>query len=244
MLLVDTHCHIDLYPSPQLVAADADATGVRTIAVTNAPSVFFFTAGLAQKTRHLRAALGLHPELVATHGKEIDSFLSMLDQTRYIGEIGLDYTTRDENNRVRQREILQTIVTACRGAGNKVLTVHSRRAASDVNTIIGADFPGTVILHWFSGSKKELLQGLDHGYYFSVNPAMTTSDSGRKLIALIPLDRLLTETDGPFVTCGRTPASPSDVMRVITFLAEQWHRTEHEVAAQVLNNLTKATGEF
>ena len=243
-MLVDTHCHLDLYPNPTAIARDVEDHSICTVAVTNAPSVFFFTSNLAKSSRHIRAALGLHPELVATHGHEIDAFLSALEQTRYVGEIGLDYSTSDDVLRQKQRTVLQRILAACAEDKNKVLTLHSRRAAGDVIDHIGKDFPGTVILHWFSGSQKELRRGLDFGFYFSVNPAMTQSESGRKLISLIPIDRILTETDGPFVRMGDSPAQPSDVRSVITYLANAWHQAPDVIEQQVATNLRIAVGSF
>jgi TatD DNase family protein len=243
-MLVDTHCHLDLFPDPTSVAREAEDRSISTIAVTNAPSLFFFTSNLAQSSRHIRAALGLHPELVATHGHEIDAFLATLYQTRYVGEIGLDYSSGDQDLRQKQRTILGRILTACAQAKNKVLTLHSRRAAGDVIDHIGKDFPGTVILHWFSGSQKELRRGLEFGFYFSVNPAMTQSESGRKLISLMPFDRILTETDGPFVRVGDSPAQPYDVRSVIGYLAKAWQKPGDAVEQQVVTNLRTAVGSF
>src|SRR5205823_5070380 len=143
-------------PAPNAIADTAESCGIRTIAVTNAPSVFHFTKALAEGKRHIRAALGMHPELVRTHGHEIDVFLSLLPQVRFIGEIGLDYVTNDQENRRQQRQILATIVESCANAHDKVLTLHSRRAAGDVIDTIGKEFPGVIILHWFSGTPREL----------------------------------------------------------------------------------------
>ena len=93
-VLVDTHCHVDLYPDAAPILTAIAAHRVLVIAVTNAPSVFFHTQALALRHPYLLAAVGLHPELVATHGQEIDRMLPLLEETQFVGEVGLDYGNR------------------------------------------------------------------------------------------------------------------------------------------------------
>jgi TatD DNase family protein len=80
------------------------------------------------------------------------------------------------------------------------LTVHSRRAEKEVIDTIGSNYPCKTILHWYSGSIKELERAIDFGFYFSVNMAMLKSENGKKIIQVIPDDKILTETDAPFIT--------------------------------------------
>lgn len=74
--------------------------------------------------------------------------------------------------------------------------------------IIGDGFPGKVILHWFSGSVRQMELAAERGCFFSVNPPMTTSENGRKLISAFPSERILIETDGPFTKVGDEPCTP------------------------------------
>ena len=241
--LVDTHCHLDLYPDPAALLRTVEAAGVYTIAVTNAPSVFPHTNRLTAKSRFVRAALGLHPELVKSHAHERLLFREHLPETRYVGEIGLDHVTSDAADRALQQEVFADVLDACAAAGDKVLTVHSRRAAATVIDMVGKDFPGTVILHWFSGSAREANRAAASGLYFSVNPAMIRSKSGQALVAGMDPDRVLTETDGPFVTAGNTPANPPDVAFVVRYLADVWQTSEDEAARRVLSNFRALLGD-
>jgi TatD DNase family protein len=159
-----------------------------------------------------------------------------MEQTRYIGEIGLDHVTSDTALRRKQREVFEAILLRAADFGDRILTVHSRRAASAVIACVGNAFPGTVILHWFSGSRRELHAGLDAGCYFSVNPAMIKSERGNALIREIPRNRLLTETDGPFIEVDGRRAFPTDVRRAIDGIANLWNRDPDEVASTVLSN--------
>jgi TatD DNase family protein len=237
--LVDAHCHIDLYDNPAGVVGEAEAAGVYTIAVTNAPSVFRHTAALVKDCRYVRAAVGLHPELVHSHGRQVEKVPPLLKETRYVGEIGLDYTTADQAVRRAQRDVLGKILTWCAEYKDKVLTLHSRRAAADTVEAVGPNYPGGVILHWFSGSAAELERAVGYGMYFSVNPAMVGSQKGQALISRMPVERVITETDGPFVKHGPQPAEPRHTESVIEGLAELWRASPGEVREAVFANFKR-----
>jgi TatD DNase family protein len=102
---IDTHCHIDLYQNPKEVLKKADENDIGVIAVTNTPSVFEHMAALVAETRFGQAALGLHPELVGERASELELMWRLFDRTRFIGEIGLDYTNPREAVRQHQREV-------------------------------------------------------------------------------------------------------------------------------------------
>lgn len=234
---VDAHCHLDLFPDPAALARQIDDRRVHTIAVTNAPSVFTHTEHIAAGSRYLRAAAGLHPELVATHSGELEQLWPCLERTSYVGEVGLDYSTNDPALRARQRAVFEKILARCAALRDKTITVHSRRASSDTIAAIGDHFPGKVILHWFTGTRREVERAARSGLYFSVNPAMVTSQKGRELIDAMPRDRVLTESDGPFVKLGPQPADPTSVPIVIQYLARTWRLDAAEIAHVVLANL-------
>jgi TatD DNase family protein len=232
-MLLDTHCHLDLYPDFARVLADIETNRVATIAVTNTPSVFRRCVELTTGNRFVRVAAGLHPQLIAERSRELPLLFELIRETTYIGEVGLDFTDADAANRAAQRRVFEQILAECARAGNRVLSVHSRRAAREVVEMIGEGFRGSVILHWFSGSLSVLAKAIAARCFFSVNPAMLLSEQGRKLIARIPRDRILTESDGPFVTIGERPAEPFDVTRVVRYLADVWFVDEREVQAQI-----------
>jgi TatD DNase family protein len=234
--LIDAHFHFDLFNDPAEVLAEIEARRVRTIAVTNAPSVFHHTLNFSRRSRYLIPAVGLHPELVATHGREVDSMWPLLDQTRFVGEVGLDYVTTDRENRATQRDVFSKIVERCAAYGDRVLTIHSRRSAPDIIAIVGSDYPGRIILHWFSGSRRDLDRALASGFYFSVGPAMVRSKNGISLLSAMPRDRVLTETDGPFVQTGGRPARPQDVASVVEAISEVWDVSSDEARATISRN--------
>ena len=242
MHLVDTHFHLDLCKDSAAVLSECERLGVYTIAVTNAPSVFFHTMQLCRGHSLMHPAVGLHPELVISHEAELEGMWLSLEGTRYVGEIGLDYVTTDKDVRHKQRYVFERILERCAAHGDKVLSVHSRRASADAIAMIGNRFPGTVILHWFSGPLKDLRKAAESGMYFSVNPAMIRSRTAQRLVADMPRDRVLTETDGPFVTVGSRPAMPGDVAGVVDWIAGMWKLSVDEARQVIMDNLVRAAG--
>jgi TatD DNase family protein len=239
--LVDAHCHVDLFGKEEAsVVEQIERRRVHTIAVTNTPSVFFHTRDLAVNKRYLYPAIGLHPELVDSRSHELDRLWPHLAETRFVGEVGLDYVTSDLDLRRKQRDVFSAILSRCADYGDRVITVHSRRSASDVIAAIGSNFQGTVILHWFSGTRRELERAATIGCWFSVNPTMIRSKSGRQLVELMPKDRVLTETDGPFVKIGNRGAIPSDALEAVRGLAEVWNEPVERTGAHILDNFRRA----
>jgi TatD DNase family protein len=236
MQFLDSHFHLDLTPEPVRTLSQLQRAGHQVIAVTNAPSVFLATATLAAPAEGVHAALGLHPELVATHGNELPLMWQLFERTRFIGEIGLDYVTTDDVIRNQQRKVFEEIVSRCDKSGDKILTVHSRRSARDVVGIIGGGFRGKVILHWYSGSLRELKLAEEYGFYFSVNPAMCLSEGGLKLVHAMNPSRVLTETDGPFVSVNKRPAMAEDLIAVVTTLGNIWKCQPAEANQRIFDN--------
>jgi TatD DNase family protein len=107
--------------------------------------------------------------------------------------------------------------------------------------MIGTYLPkekGQVVLHWFTGTNQEARLAVEAGCYFSINIRMLESEHRRRLIASLPPDRVLTETDGPFVRLGDMPAKPRDVVKVITGLGSLWRMDEGTVISTIQKNLT------
>lgn len=240
--LVDFHCHVDLYPQPAQVVEEADRLNVKILSVTNTPSVWPQAQKLVSGTTNVRPAIGLHPQLAAERRSELDLFERYLAETRYVGEVGLDGGTEFSATWNTQLEVFQRILELCARAGGKVLTVHSRKAAKQVISLVGnllrAD-KGKVILHWFSGSREEAQRAAEIGCYFSVNIRMLKSPRGRTLVSHLPVERVLTETDGPFIKRGPIPLVPKDVEAVVNELALLWETDTVSARVAVAENLQR-----
>lgn len=233
---VDAHCHIDLFPDPLTIAAEIQRLQIHTIAVTNAPSVFHFTANLAEHNSFIHAAAGLHPELVKSHGRELPILMELIVQAQFVGEVGLDFVTTNTQERIDQEIVFGKVLKRCADLGGRVVTIHSRRSSGRVLEMISETNPGSPILHWFSGPKKDLRRAVQLGCWFSINPAMTRSQSGQKLIAEMPRQKVLIESDGPFVEQDGNHITPALAQEVGAYLAEQWGCSRQEVHSIVETN--------
>lgn len=237
---IDLHCHLDLYPDHQAAIERAETAGIYTLAVTTTPKAWPRNHALTRDTRFVRAALGLHPQLVGEREVELPLWEKYLNETRYIGEVGLDAGPRFYKSFDAQQRVFRTVLQRCAEAGGKILTVHSVRSAKTVLDMIEAHLPvncGKVVLHWFTGSKSEARRAAAMGCYFSVNGEMIRSDRGRTLVADLPLERILTETDGPFTQSNGRTAEPVDVMATTEALATLRGKPLNVMAQTLITNL-------
>lgn len=238
--LVDFHCHLDLFPDHAELVKACDRDKIFTLAVTTTPRAWPENQRLASQTKYVRAALGLHPQLVRERAGELDLWRQLLSGTRYIGEVGLDAGPRFYPSFEQQKIVFKTILTDCAEQGGKILTVHSVRAAKIVLDMIEAHLPrsrGAVVLHWFTGTKSEAARAVDLGCYFSINGEMLRNDRHRSMVSSLPVDRLLTETDGPFAKIDGRDVRPPDVVRALEELARSKSMASAEIAEIIIENL-------
>lgn len=221
--MIDLHCHLDLYPDPKVVAKQCEERQLYVLSVTTTPTAWAGTSALAVGSKRIQTALGLHPQLVHERKSELALFERLLPETRYVGEIGLDGGPEYKAHWRDQVDVFSRILELCRSLGGRVMSIHSRRAATAVlNYLEKTPGAGKAILHWFSGSQKELVRAVELGCWFSVGPAMLSGEKGRKLVSLMPRERVLTETDGPFARTEGRAAYPWDVYIAVERLSEIW----------------------
>lgn len=235
--MLDSHCHLDRYPNALSVAEEAARRGVFTIAVTNLPS--HFRAGLphVRQLPRVRLALGLHPLAAPEHARELSDFEAYFPSTSFIGEVGLDYSREGRGTKQQQLESFR-LVARLLGASPKVVSLHSRGAEEDVLSLLEQFGVERGIFHWYSGSLATLERVVAGGHLLSVNPAMTRSTKGREIIARIPREQVLSETDGPYVRVGNGPAKPWDAALVEQYLANCWESSVEQVREHLWANFT------
>lgn len=236
--MIDFHCHLDLYPDPHAVARACVERNIYVLSVTTTPSAWTGTSALAKGAPRIRTAIGFHPQLAHERKQELSLFEKLLPETRYVGEVGLDGTPEFRKYWADQEEVFNRVLAACKSAGGRVLSVHSRRAVGAVlDRIESTPGTGVPILHWFSGTARELARAIDLGCWFSVGLAMLESEKGKKLVGGMPRARVLTETDGPFAKCGEQQALPWDVEFAEVRLAEVWQESRDAVRSSLRENL-------
>lgn len=232
-LYIDTHCHLDLFADPFKALDHAPDTVV--VIATELPSQYRLQAVRFRGDRRVRVALGLHPLRAASASAlEVNQLIRQLTQTDYVGEVGLDFSAHGKGTKEAQLRVFDRLL-AQPAIRNKVVTVHSRGAeAVVIERLRSAGV--AAILHWYTGPLSLVPDALSAGLYFSINPKMLRTEKGRALIAALPRDRVLTESDGPFARVGSKQFEPSDMRWLVSELSQRWHCEPEVVRASVYDN--------
>ncbi len=196
-MIIDTHCHFDIMRTPEAYITAKENAGEIVIGMTNLPSYFSMGQPHLKGFKYIRLALGFHPLLAAENKRELSSFRQLIDQTSYVGEIGLDFSKEGILTKDEQIYAIREILAVLRDK-KKIISVHSRKAEKDLLDLLCEYDIKNVIFHWYSGPVDLVPMILKQGFYFSINEAMSRSKNGRSIIESIPKDRLLTETDAPY----------------------------------------------
>jgi TatD DNase family protein len=245
--VTDSHAHLDACAEPDAVVSRALGAGVSRI-VTIGTGIDSCRRALEIAEAHdgVVAALGIDPHRAATHeASRVGELRPLFDhpKTVAVGETGLDGHHGAETLR-EQRILLDEHLALAESLGLPVV-IHSRSASAATAAAL-EQFEGTVILHCFS--EPDLLEpALDRGYYvsFAGNVTYPKADALRATAARIPADRLLVETDTPYLAPqpvrGR-PNEPMNVRHTLAALAEARGETADQLEAQIDANAAAAFG--
>jgi len=236
--VIDFHCHLELYEDPVAEAERCASRGIEMLSVGTTPSAFTVTRRVGQDYQNIRTAIGFHPHVAAQRKPELAIFDNLLAEVMYVGEVGLDGAPEYKNSWNQQVEVFDHVLGQCTRFGGRLISIHSRRAASDVLDLLDRHRGcGTPILHWFSGTSRELERAIELGAWFSVGPAMLRGKRGRRLASAMPQNRLLTETDGPFATIENRALLPGEVETACSELAKIWGCELEDVRTRLRSNL-------
>lgn len=200
-MIYDSHCHLDLMDNMTSIVRSIAKEDVGILSVGTTPRVYLKEVEMFCNVKNIYVALGLHPQLVGSGYDDLDLFESLAQRCRYIGEVGLDFSKKYITNKEQQIESFRMVLLCCERYGNKVVSIHSLKAAATVLKILSqarTDNKNTYILHWFTGSIAQMENAVDMGCFFSINPRMLKTKSGMNLIQKIPSNKILLETDAPF----------------------------------------------
>lgn len=209
MDIFDTHTHIDFFDDISAAVQGYKSSGIHALFVTHLPEIYkkHLNSELGLDDT-IRLCLGYHPMVSDEYPFDLNLFKELSHTTNYIGEIGLDKSrySPDINLQLNAfREILNI-------SASKVLTIHSRKAERLVFENLKEFSIRYAVFHWYTGPLGLIDEIAGSGYFFSVNPSMLSSASGRKVLSRIPLDNMLFETDAPFGKHGKKVITP-DLIR-------------------------------
>jgi TatD DNase family protein len=246
--VTDTHAHLDAcVDSPEELLARAKTAGVeRVVAVGSGLDSCRKTLALARREPTVWAALGIHPHQAGDEDADrLDELRELLSDERAVavGETGLDFY-RDYAPRDRQRELFARQLELAAELGKPVV-VHTRAAEEETAATLEG-FPGTVVLHCFS-SPALLPAALERRYYisFAGNVTYPKAEDLREAASRVPADRLLAETDSPYLSPqprrGR-PNEPANVIHTVRALADARGEAPADLAPRLDANATAAFG--
>ncbi|MBN2302845.1 MAG: TatD family hydrolase [Anaerolineae bacterium] len=256
--LVDTHCHLNLHAYDDIrpaVIHEAEAAGVTRIINPgiDLPSTRE-AVELADKYPGVYAAAGVHPNSTANFGSAaLETVRLLADHPKVvaIGEIGLDYYW-DKVPKEKQRHAFEQQLALAADLELPVI-IHSRETGDDVLDILVAwvknlpdslrDRPG--VLHSFSGTQEQADRAVETGFYLGFTGPVTfkKAEELRRIAARVRPDRILVETDGPFLTPepyrGHRPNKPAYVRHIAERIAALRDLPPDEFAAQTTANAAR-----
>jgi TatD DNase family protein len=219
MAVVDAHCHLDIADGEDgnwLSAAEAIKLAA-SVGVTRIVQVgcdlpgALWAVEAADKHPNLIAGVALHPNEAPKlkQAGELDSALAEIERlasssakVRVIGETGLDYFRTGEDGRAAQHESFAAHIELAKRL-DKTLMIHDRDAHDDILAILDSEgVPDRVVMHCFSGDTEFARKCVERGAFLSFAGVVTfkNAQSLRDALAVTPLDRVLVETDAPYLT--------------------------------------------
>jgi len=228
-MMIDTHCHIDMFDDPIRIAKSYYRENTACVLTTMLPSHYHAALPHLQSFQGIYPALGMHPLRANEGQKEIGCFLNLAKTVAYIGEIGLDLSAEGLKTEKRQLTNLRQILPSVRHG--KFVSVHSRDAHVELSLLLDEYSVGPVCFHYFTGNLDAASRIVGKGHFFSINHRMLTNKHLETINAL-PKTKILVETDGPFLT--KRPLTM--VRKMYDYLCESWGVSMNEVQAQLQAN--------
>ena len=255
MELVDTHCHLTFEPLaedvPGVIARSQAAGVTGWITVGTSLEDNGRAIELAAKYKNAYAAVGIHPHEAKTGDAVALAELkrsAQQDKVVAIGETGLDFHY-NFSKQPDQARVFVAHLDIARALSLPVI-VHSRNAFDETVEILGHAGGGLkgVVFHCFSGSADQAQQLLDRGYYLSFTGVVTfkNADATRAAAQVVPLDRLMVETDAPYMSPEpvrkQKPNEPALMVHTARLLADLKGVSLEDLAQATARNAAKFFG--
>ena len=245
-MLVDSHCHLDFpdfAPERDAVIGRAFAAGIGTmLTICTRLDEFDGVRAIAEAEPRIWCSVGAHPHEAADHADlPAERLVALAEHKRVvgIGETGLDFHY-DLSPRDIQERVFRAHIAASRESGLPLI-VHAREADAEIAAILAAEKPPPGVLHCFTGSRALAEAALDLGFYISISGIVTFRNAAdlRAIVRDLPLDRLLVETDAPYlapVPYRGKRNEPAFVTATAAFVAELKGVVADELAAVTTAN--------
>jgi len=245
---IDTHCHLDkLDSTPEEAIIEAKQAGVqRMVTVSVDEPSLDFVSSMVQQFPEVYGSVGFHPHDASKLTKSLLQKIRQLAEEQHkliaIGEIGLDYHYMNSPAEIQQQAFRKQLQLAVEL--NLPVILHSREAETDtLNILQEFPVPSHGVAHSFTSSIEMARTLVEMGWYLGINGIVTfkNAEDLRKVVRWLPLDRLLLETDSPFlapIPLRGKPNKPAHIPAIATFIAEL-----REISLEELSDQTTANAE-
>ena len=227
---IDTHCHLDkLDSTPEEAIIEAKQAGVqRMVTVSVDEPSLDFVSSMVQQFPEVYGSVGFHPHDAAELTEDLEQKIRKLaleeKKLIAIGETGLDYHYMYSSAEVQQQVFSKQLQMAVEL--NLPVIMHSREAETDtLNILQEIPVPPLGVAHSFTSSFEMAKTLIEMGWYIGINGIVTfkNAEDLREVVSWLPLDRLLLETDSPFLAptpFRGKPNKPAHIPTIATFIAE------------------------
>lgn len=231
-MYIDAHTHLDFY-GEQVEKALREIKVHKIITIANSMDLESYKKNneYAKDCAYVIPAFGIHPWKAGSLKGELSELVPWIEESKMIGEIGLDTVwAEDPENYERQQAVYYFLLEQSMKR-KKVITIHTKGAEEEIYESLKAYDCSRVIIHWYSGSLETFKKLILLGCYFTISVDYGVSALTEQLLPLIPMERLLTETDGPTALEWVTGeyGYPSEVIRIVERLAAAKHCTVAEI---------------
>lgn len=249
-MLIDAHAHVDRYErigEGGLVSALDEIAEFKILTISNSMDIPSYDKNLSisQNNNYIVPIFGIHPWNASEYAYRLETLAPHVAKSPMIGEIGLDFFfVQDQKKYPDQFAVFEYFLSAAKDQ-NKVVHIHTKGAEEAVYELLIAYSLPRVLIHWYSGPIHTLMKFIDLGAYFTIGIEVNYSEHLERIAELIPLDRILTETDnpgGPKSYIGK-PGMPSLLIEVIKALALLKGMPEEDIVECVHSNMLELIGD-
>jgi TatD DNase family protein len=242
-ILIDIHCHANLYLALDQVLVEARNVGVEKIIAVGMSAVSIERIlEISERHEEIYPALGIHPEEVRMNrdiGNQIDNVIEIIKRNYLkicaIGEIGLDHHfVKEKELYPLQNAIFEQMLVLAQEL-NLPVNLHTKGAEKAIFDMLPSFNLPNVNIHWYSGPEEYLQQGIDRGYYYSITPAISYSPAVKKTALTVDKEHLLLESDGPVKYSG-TDGAPAMIRDVLKTIAKIKNVPVDELESQIYEN--------
>ena len=245
-MLIDIHCHVNLYLNLQEILEDAKKTGIEKIISVGMSKVSLERIiEITNDFEMIYPALGIHPEEVKMN-KNIENQLDYViefiqknsDKICAIGEIGLDHHFIKEKELYPiQDKIFKSMLLLAQKL-KLPINLHTKGAEKEVFELLPSYDISNINIHWYSGPEKYLKLGIERGYHFSITPAISYSPMVKKVAEKVDKEYLLLESDGPVRYSGQIGV-PSMIKNILDDISKIKNIPKVDLEEQLYQNTKK-----